>query len=189
MDLQPYLASLREDLAATASAGDEQTRRAATLLSAAIEPAARLAIMNALADLAAEVTASLDDHVVDVRLNGRDVRVVVTPTAQPDPEPEPEQPPPTGEGENISRMTLRLFEQIKSQAEQAAAAQGVSLNTFVSQAVQGALHRKGSHGQGRRARGGWGGGWNWGEPAGEGSTDRPRDEHGGSSRVHGWTES
>ena len=34
--------------------------------------------MNALSDLAAEVTASLDDHVVDVRLDGRDVRVVVS---------------------------------------------------------------------------------------------------------------
>jgi hypothetical protein len=38
------------------------------------------------------------------------------------------------------------MEQIKSQAEQAAAAQGVSLNSWVAQAVQGALagggHRK-----------------------------------------------
>jgi hypothetical protein len=189
MDLTPYLASLREDLAATASAGDEQTRRAAALLSAAIEPAARLAIMNALSDLAAEVTASLDDQVVEVRLNGRDVRVVVTPTAHHDPQPEPEQPPPTGEGDNISRMTLRLFEQIKSQAEQAAAAQGVSLNTFVSQAVQGALHRKGSHGQGNRTRPAWGwGGWGWEPPGRENSGDQPKDDHGGSSRVHGWTE-
>jgi hypothetical protein len=39
-------------------------------------------------------------------------------------------------------MTLRMVDQIKGQAEQAAAAQGVSLNTFISQAVQGALHGK-----------------------------------------------
>jgi HicB family len=178
MDLTPYIDSLREDLATTASAGDEQTRRAAAVLSAALEPAVRLALMNALSDLAAEVTAALDDHVVEVRLAGRDVQVVVTGTDRREPEPEQPLPPPgSGPGEssaeNISRMTLRMFEQIKSQAEQAAAAQGVSLNTFVSQAVQGALGRKM---QGR--------GWH-----------HHHDEHddkgrrgGESSRVHGWTE-
>lgn len=146
MDLTPYITSLREDLTATASAGDEQIRRAAALLSGALEPAGRLALMNALADLAAEVTAQLPDHVVEVRLDGRDVRVVVTGAAgererpeRPVPPPPP-LPPPLMEGGDISRMTLRMVERIKEQAERAAAAQGVSLNTFISQAVQGALH-------------------------------------------------
>ena len=173
MDLTPYVNSLREDLTTTASAGDEQTRRAAAVLSAALEPAIRLAIMNAMSDLAAEVTAALDDHVVEVRLAGRDVQVVVSGTAKPTPEPEQEQPlpPPTGDtsAENISRMTLRMFEQIKSQAEAAAAAQGVSLNTFVSQAVQGALRRKWSGHQHHQEH-------------------RQQDDDRGSSRVHGWTE-
>ena len=82
MDLTPYIANLREDLANTAAAGDEQTRRAAALLSSALEPAVRLTLMNALADLAAEVTAALPGQVVDVRLDGRDVRVVVTGAAE-----------------------------------------------------------------------------------------------------------
>ncbi|SFB55505.1 HicB family protein [Amycolatopsis marina] len=161
MDLTPYIDNLRDDLATAASAGDEQTRRAATTLAAALEPAARLAMMNALADLAAEVTAHLPQHVVDVRLDGRDVRVVVTGTgerAEPDsadaapPPPPPPPPPPSVDGGDISRITLRLFEQIKGQAEQAAAAQGVSLNTFVSQAVQGALHGKSQHDRRRKGR-------------------------------------
>lgn len=147
MDLSPYITSLREDLTATASAGDEQTRRAAAVLSGALEPAVRLALMNALADLAAEVTTQLPDHVVEVRLDGRDVRVVVTgtPSSEPrsgspaSPPPPPPPPPPAPGEDNIARMTLRMVEQIKGQAEQAAAAQGVSLNTFISQAVQGAL--------------------------------------------------
>jgi hypothetical protein len=123
--------------------------------------------------------------VVDVRLDGRDVRVVVTATATSDEgRDEPPPPPPPSDGENISRMTLRLFEQLKNQAEQAAAAQGVSLNTFVSQAVRGALYRKGSHDHGKRGHGPWG---DW-----SGWTDRPTpgkpdDEDDGSSRVHGWT--
>jgi uncharacterized protein (DUF1778 family) len=142
MDLSQYVSHLREDLVAAAAAGDEQTRRTAALLAGAIEPAARLAIMNALADLAAEVTSHLDDRSVEVRLDGRDVRVSVSgePTAAHDDAAAP--PPPFRSGvdpSDISRITLRMVEQIKSQAEQAAAAQGMSLNSWVAQAVQGAL--------------------------------------------------
>lgn len=162
MDLTPYIASLRDDLSTAASVGDEHTRRAAAALAAALEPAARLAIMNALADLAAEVTASLPEHVVDVRLDGRDVRVAVTATGGAHAEDQaPPPPPPPGDGD-MSRMTLRLFEELKAKAEQAAASQGVSLNTFVQQALQGALSgRKGWSGERRGPSG---------------------------SRVHGWYE-
>ena len=157
MDLTPYVAQLRDDLATAASAGDEQTRRTAALLGSAIEPAARLALMNALSDLAAEVTASLGDHTVDLRLDGRDVQVSVSGAATTGHEghdetrephephwssgwPGTEQTGPIGpDARDISRVTLRIVEQIKNQAEQAAQHQGVSLNTWVAQAVQGAL--------------------------------------------------
>ncbi|MCR6486869.1 toxin-antitoxin system HicB family antitoxin [Amycolatopsis sp. OK19-0408] len=169
MDLTPYIANLREDLANTAAAGDEQTRRAAALLSSALEPAVRLTLMNALADLAAEVTAALPGQVVDVRLDGRDVRVVVTGAPEepaPRATPRDTTPPPPIDGGDISRITLRLVEQIKGQAERAAQAQGVSLNTFVSQAVQGALGH-GSPGAGHKHHG---------------KGDRS------GSRLHGWVE-
>ena len=78
MDLTPYIRNLREDLLAAAALGDEETRRAAALLGAAIEPAGRLAIMNALSDLAAEVTEALDRHVVEIKIDGRDVKVSVS---------------------------------------------------------------------------------------------------------------
>jgi len=167
MDISQYVTRLREDLASAAAAGDEQTRRTAALLGAAIEPAARLAIMNALSDLAAEVTAALDDRIVEVRLDGRDVRVAVSPGAEPEPEPATDRAASAGafgpDAGDISRITLRLVEQIKSQAEQAAAAQGVSLNSWVAQAVQGALSghgRRGGRGhpgarQGDRRLRGW----------------------------------
>jgi hypothetical protein len=171
MDLTPYIANLREDLANTASAGDENTRRAAALLSSALEPAVRLTLMNALADLAAEVTAALPGQVVDVRLDGRDVRVVVTGASQPDDatprDTTPPPPPPPIDGGDISRMTLRLVEQIKGQAERAAAAQGVSLNTFVSQAVQGALGHA---------------------SLGEGHQKHHSKGNRTESRLHGWVE-
>ena len=197
MELNQYLSTLRETLTAAASAGDEQTRRTAGLLSAAIEPAARLAIMNALADLAAEITASLDDRIVDVRLDGQDVRVVVTNTASEEPDEPPAEPPPPmfdADGD-ISRITVRLLEQLKGKAEEAAAAQGVSLNSFVSQAVQGALYNRagGWQGGGPWGPGGpWGGGNPW-ENRGRGrnrdrNDDEPQGGKGKSSRVRGWVE-
>jgi HicB-like protein involved in pilus formation len=180
MDLTPYLASLREDLNTTASAGDEHTRRAAAVLAAALEPSARLALMNALSDLAAEVTASLDDAVVEVRLDGRDVQVVVTLTGDGSQEDASPPPPPMDETGDMSRMTLRLFEQIKAKAEAAAAAQGVSLNAFVQQAVQSALH--GDKEALREAKQQWKRQWKqqrWEERRGPG---------GSSSHVRGWYE-
>ncbi|HET9116906.1 MAG TPA: toxin-antitoxin system HicB family antitoxin [Pseudonocardiaceae bacterium] len=161
MDLTPYVTQLREDLTAAASAGDEQTRHTAAVLGVAVESAARLAIMNALSDLAAEVTAALENRVVEVRLDGRDVRVAVSSPSESGHDatgggasghdanrPGADGPPPPfdsgaasfGEASgDIRRMTLRLIDQVKAQAERAAAEQGVSLNAWVSQAVAGAL--------------------------------------------------
>ena len=152
MDLSQYVNQLRDDLAAAAGAGDEQTRQTADRLGTALEPAARLALMNALADLAAEVTTALGDRVVEVRLDGRDIRVAVSgePTPEPAPEPEPAASGAFrgfgGDSGDISRITLRLVEQIKGQAEQAAAAKNMSLNSWVAQAG-GSPQRKGRRGE------------------------------------------
>ncbi|MGH3492414.1 MAG: toxin-antitoxin system HicB family antitoxin [Sciscionella sp.] len=154
MDLNSYITSLRNDLGTVTSsmaAGDEASARAVTMLAAALEPAARLTLMSAMSDLAAEVTAQLEWHVVDVRLDGRDVRVVVTDTASGSTSSpsgsDPTEPPPAQEGPldssgDISRITVRLFEELKGKAEHAASAQGMSLNSFVQQAVAGALQNK-----------------------------------------------
>lgn len=192
MDLTPYISQLREDLTAAASAGDEQTRHTAAVLGIALEPAARLAIMNALSDLAAEVTAALDGQVVEVRLDGRDVRIAIgsepadentqardtgpgpwSAGTRADGPPPPFGPPPFEPGASpfgdaggdIRRMTLRLIDQVKAQAERAAAEQGVSLNTWVSQAVAGALR-----------------GEPWNDPR-----SRPGDRR-GRNRVQGWVQ-
>jgi hypothetical protein len=201
MELSPYVSALRENLTAAAAAGDEQTRTAARVLAATIEPAARLAIMNALSDLAGEVTLALEDRVVEVRLDGQDVQVVVSgaPNDQvPDDEPPPTMTDPNGD---ISRITVRLLEELKTKAEEVAAARGVSLNSFVSQAVQGALYnaargRGGAQNWGGGGGGGggqnWGGGnWgNWGQWGQQSGDNDDRSGRGGrgSSRVRGWVE-
>jgi hypothetical protein len=170
MDLSPYIQSLRDDLLAAASVGDEQARRAAAMLATAIEPAARLAIMNALSDLAAEITGALENTTVDIRLDGRDVRVNVTRhTAEPGSHVDSSFSLPDGRrtpedlrravqdaGGELSRTTVRLFNELKSQAEHAASDQGVSLNTYISRAVadsvRNAVPGKGQH-RGRAAGG------------------------------------
>ncbi|WP_420121101.1 toxin-antitoxin system HicB family antitoxin [Nakamurella sp.] len=184
MDLTPYTQSLRDDLITAASVGDEDARRAAVMLAGAIEPAARLAIMTALSDLAAEVTGALRDTTVELKLDGRDVRVAVTEHVAPEPvgpRPDvlrkpagpdsaaPDAAGPDGAGDSpedlkravqdasgeLSRTTVRLFNELKSQAERAAAEQGVSLNTYISRAVSDSV-RSAVPGKNPRGRGGSG---------------------------------
>lgn len=165
MDLNPYIRSLREDLLAAAAVGDEEVRRAAALLGAAIEPAGRLAIMNALSDLAAEVTQALDHHVVEVKLDGRDLNVTVSRRDGASGEsvteevgghhlhPDDLRRAMQDAGGELSRTTVRLFNDLKSQAEQAASEQGVSLNTYISRAVSDSVRTAVPPGMGKRDRG------------------------------------
>jgi len=53
MDITPYVDSLRRDLTAAAEAGSEEVRAAAERLTLALDPAMRLALMDALAQAAA----------------------------------------------------------------------------------------------------------------------------------------
>jgi hypothetical protein len=134
MDLTPYIASVEDSLAAMTAAGDEHTQRTATALTAALEPATRLAIMDALSDLALEVSEALGDRRVELRLESGNVRVAVAPAVALEDEPLA-LGPEDAHGE-LSRITLRLPERLKTQAEHAAAAGGVSLNTWLTHAVQ-----------------------------------------------------
>lgn len=161
MNLDSYTDTLREDLVTAASLGDEATRATAAALAGALEPAARLLLMSALSDLAAEVTAALDDRVVEVRLDGRDLRVVVSPTGVD--EQSSRQPPSSAKAPSssddvigdVSRVTLRMVEQLKARAEDAATRDGVSLNSWLSQAVQGALREPGGRPGGSGTLRGW----------------------------------
>lgn len=135
MDLTPYLESLRSDLSAAAAPGGPDTTRAAELLGTALEAAARLALLQALSDAAAEITTRLQGTVVDVRLRGREAELVVTPpTADPAPAPQLD-------GGDLARVTLRLPESLKTYADRAAAAEGVSVNAWLVRAVAAAASR------------------------------------------------
>lgn len=130
MNLAPYVEALRRGLATAAAAGTDETRRAAELLASAVEPSVRLALLEALAAAAAEVNEALTDITVEVRLRGQEPEVVVN-----DSQRTAEAPPPVDSDEAQTRVTLRLPETIKSRVENAAAAEGVSVNSWLVRAV------------------------------------------------------
>jgi hypothetical protein len=141
MDLSPYVDSLRRDLMAAAAAGTDETRRTAELLAAAMEPAARLAILDALSTATADVTAALSGVTVEVRLHGREPRISVD-HLETEPEPEAgetEPAPPVDESDGTARVTLRLPESVKARTEEAAARAGISVNSWLVRAVTRAL--------------------------------------------------
>ena len=138
MDLTPYLESLRLDLAASAAPAGEAAAHSADLLSTALESAARLCLLEALSDAAAEITTKLDGSSVEVRLRGRDAELVVTEGA-PAPTAAAAAPPPVAEGGDMARITLRLPESLKELAERAAAEEGLSVNAWLVRAVAAAL--------------------------------------------------
>ncbi|MBD8868199.1 pilus assembly protein HicB [Nocardioides donggukensis] len=140
MDITPYVESLRRDLVAAAEAGGDDIRSAADRLVAALEPAARLALMEAVSQAASEITAEMPAGSVDVRLNGRELGFVLDLPA-PAPPPPPNPAPAAEETEEdgaIARITLRLPESVKSRAEELAARSGHSLNTWLVNVVRGA---------------------------------------------------
>ena len=142
MDLSEYVDALRAHLTTTAAAGTEQTRETARLLADTLEPAVRLAVTDALAAMAAEVTAAWDGGAVDILIRGREPEVVVTPAPAPEPPAAPGPPADVlaedGDG-SVSRISLRLPEALKARAESAAATEGVSLNTWLVRAVAAGL--------------------------------------------------
>ena len=141
MDITPYVDSLRRDLVAAAESGSDEIRAAAERLSMALDPAARLALMEALSHAAAEITAELPAGTVDVRLNGRELDFVVTaPVSAPAPPNPPRPPGPEDfvDDGNLARITLRIPESVKTRAEELATRSGQSLNTWLVSLVRAA---------------------------------------------------
>ncbi|WP_026877777.1 hypothetical protein [Jiangella gansuensis] len=142
MELTPYVEALRGSLAAAGQAAADDVRAAADRLSYAVEPSLRLTLLEALGDAAAEVTNQLDGVVVEVRLRGGDPELVATEAAIPPQPPTPPAPPtppvppsPPEADEGTSRVSLRLPETLKVRVEEAAAAEGMSVNAWLIRAV------------------------------------------------------
>ena len=77
MDLTPYVENLRRELAVAAEAGGDEARALAERLTAPLESAVRLTLLDALSAAADEITRELAPGSVELRLRGGEPEFVV----------------------------------------------------------------------------------------------------------------
>src|SRR3954453_7119917 len=139
MDLGQYVNDLQRQLVDGAENGTEETGAVAERLVGGLDAAARLVLLDVLSAAAGEITRDLAPGSVDVRLRGREVEFVV---AQASAEPETDDVPSAPvdlDDVSTSRTTLRLPDALKVRVDEAAAADGLSVNTWLVRAVAAAL--------------------------------------------------
>ncbi len=160
MELEPYIATLRQEFAAAAEAAGDEAMAVAERLVIPLESSVRLALLEALSAAADEITCELAPGSVHVRLQGREPQFVVTPppaetfaetiaetiaetfaAAGPRPSPPGAVLPPAPEGDDgaMARINLRLAEHLKNRIEQAADRSGLSVNGWLVRAAAAAL--------------------------------------------------
>ncbi|MFI6104241.1 hypothetical protein [Streptomyces sp. NPDC051310] len=159
MDLTPYVDHLRHELAVAANAGGDEARALAERLTAPLESAARLTLLNALSAASDEITRELAPGSVDVRLRGVDPEFVVTaPPAADTPAPAAStmaarMAPPVApvapsladsDDGGTARINFRLPAPLKARVEEAAAREGLSVNAWLVRAVATALEPGGA---------------------------------------------
>lgn len=140
MELGTYVDRLRQELAVAAEAGGDEAVSLAERLVMPLESATRLALLEALAAATDEITRELAPGSVHLRLRGRDPEFVVAPSVAPSPpEPAPESVAPESWDGAASRINFRPPEQLKQRIEEAAAADGLSVNAWLVRAATAAL--------------------------------------------------
>ena len=142
MELGPYVNDLQRQLVDAAEYGADDTRAVAERLAAGLDAAARLVLLDVLSAAAGEITRDLAPGSVDLRLRGREVEFVATaPHTEPDSD---ERDGASVELDEVStsRTTLRLPDALKARVDEAAAADGLSVNTWLVRATAAALQPK-----------------------------------------------
>jgi hypothetical protein len=153
MDLRPYVEDIQQQLADAAEAAGDEARALAERLAAPLRAAIQLALQDALTVAAEEITVDLAPGSVELRLHGRDVDFVVTPppseaaladTAGATVPTHAWTARPSGSASNdaddadeggMSRINLRLPDQLKSRIERAAGVEGLSVNAWLVRVV------------------------------------------------------
>jgi HicB family len=158
MNLGRYTEEIRNQLMTAAEGAGDEARAVAERLVPALDAAIRLALQDALAEAAEEITVELVPGSVELRLRGRDPEFVVTPPpADPSVDDMAGGAGPTsgdmaewkealrtsmrGEDEAPVRINLRLPEHLKADIERAADAEGLSVNSWLMRAAAAAVTR------------------------------------------------
>ena len=149
MELEPHVNTLREQLAVAAEAGGDDARALAERLTAPMDAAVRLMLLDVLASDAAEITAELAPGSVELRLrDGSDPEFVVTsPPTETDTSHEAAHADALAAGDAlagegpVARINLRLPDQLKGRVEEAALREGLSVNAWLVRAAAAAVDR------------------------------------------------
>jgi hypothetical protein len=151
MDLSPYVENLRRELAVAAGAGGEEARALAERLTAPLEPAVRLMLLDALSAAADDITREMAPGSVSLRLRAGEPDFVVTPAPVDAPsEPAGDAPAaPEADEAATARINLRLPEPLKASIEQAAARERQSVNAWLVRLASAAVARE-AHGPPQR---------------------------------------
>ncbi|MGD7789632.1 Arc family DNA-binding protein [Propionibacteriaceae bacterium Y1700] len=200
MNIDTYLESVRGGISNATALADDHSKDVAHRLGDAVESSVRLALIEALSDATAEISAEVAPASVEFRLTGGEPQFVVSaPPATADEQDDYDDDVTNdatesgGDDEEQVRVTLRLPASIKKKVDEQADADGVSTNTWLLQRVLESL--------GRRGRGGRGGPWRGGPPEppsppfgptfgpdfpfGSGGPFGPGGPFGGDERRHG----
>jgi hypothetical protein len=143
MQTAQFIDALQADLRELAQLGGEELVQATQRLEGAVKQSATLRLIDALTQVALEVSSQLPNGHLDVRLAGQDPELVYV--------EEGEEPQAQAADDGLTaRITLRLPESLKVALEKAADAERVSVNTWLVRALQRAV----SSGGGRAVRSG-----------------------------------
>ena len=134
MQMAQFLESLEGDLDRIASVGDDAVSEAANRLTQAIRGSAGMRLLEALGEVAVEVSAQLPAGHVEVRITGQDPTLVYVEEEQQAPAAAP------ADDEASARITLRLPEGLKAHIEAAASREGVSVNAWIVRALSREVH-------------------------------------------------
>jgi hypothetical protein len=152
MELNQYVENLQRQLAVAADAGGDDARALAERLIASLDAAIRLTLLDVLAAAAEEITTDLAPGSVELRLRGREPEFVVTARAADDlsegdddrsslSQPAAAIAPFEGDEGAMSRINLRMSDRLKAGIEQAAGAEGLSVNAWLVRAAAAGLDR------------------------------------------------
>ena len=134
MELANHIDALLADLATTAGLGDEAVAEAAERLSEALRGSARLRLLDLLSEATLEISGQLPSGHVEIRLAGQEPSLVYVEGG------EAEEWGLAEEGAS-ARISLRLPDSLKAAIDNAAASEGISVNTWLLREIKRALHR------------------------------------------------
>jgi hypothetical protein len=136
MQLDNHIQAIQQDLATSASLGDDTTAEVARRVSDALASSLHLHLLDLLGEAALEISGQLESGRVEVRLAGREPELVVV----------TDQAASTDQfgfgEEHTGRITLRLPESLKTGVEAAAAREGVSTNAWLVRSIARVLDQQ-----------------------------------------------